>query len=98
MNSIPPTLDTLAVRITALEQTATRNSEAHGALYARIEAVEKGQAVINTNLKNIEDMCKEISADVKEMKEKPAKRYDTLVTAVLQGILLAALSAAVIFK
>lgn len=98
MNSAPLTLETLAVRVTALEQTASKNSLTHGELYARIEAVEKGQAVINSNLSNIEKLCNEICSDVKELKEKPAKRYDGLVSAVMQWAIIGLLSASIILK
>lgn len=98
MNSAPITLESLAVRVTSLEHTAHENSENHGKIYARIEAVEKGQAVINTSLVNIEKVCDEISADVKALKERPMKRYDAIANAVLQWLVLAILAAVVVFK
>lgn len=90
MNSAPLTLETLAVRVTALEHTSERNSEDHGKIYARVEAVEQGQAVVNNNMNNIITVCNEIKQDVKELKEKPAKRWDSLVLAVLQWAVIAA--------
>lgn len=87
MNGIPLTLETVATRITILEQSAHENSENHGKIYARIEAVEKGQAVINGSLSNIEKVCAAISADVKSLKEKPAKRYETIVVSAIQGVI-----------
>lgn len=90
MNSAPLTLETLAVRVTALEHTAERNSEDHGKIYARVEAVEQGQAVVNNNMNNIITVCNEIKQDVKELKEKPVKRWDSLVLAVLQWAVIAA--------
>lgn len=98
MNTIPLTLEGLAARITGLEQTAQKNSEDHGKIYARMEAVEKGQAIINVNLSNIEKMCKEISLDVKALKERPIKRYDTVVNAILQWVVVGILGAVIIFK
>ena len=72
MDRAPVTLETLAVRMAAVEQ---------------------GQAVIQTNLANITTVCNEIKADVKDIKDKPAKRYDGLVNAVLQWAVIALLSA-----
>lgn len=91
MNSAPLTLETLAVRVTALEHTAERNSEDHGKIYARVEAVEQGQAVVNNNMNNIITVCNEIKQDVKELKEKPVKRYDSLINSVVQWAVIAAL-------
>lgn len=98
MTNTPLSLETLAIRVATIEKAISENSESHGKLYARIETVEKGQAVINTNLDNIEKLCNEICADVKTLKEKPAKRYDALVNSVMQWLVLAILGAVVVFR
>lgn len=98
MNSTPLTIEALAVRVTALEQTAKENHESHGEIFARIEAVEKGHAVLDTNLTNIWKVLKEIQSDVKEMKERPTKRYDKVIDTVVQWLIVGILGAAVIFK
>lgn len=98
MNSLPPTLESLAARVTALESTAAQNHESHGEIYARIESVEKGHAVLDTSLTNIWTVLKEIQSDVKEMKERPTKRYDKVVETVVQWLIVGVLAAAVVFK
>lgn len=98
MNSIPPTIESLAARVTALEQTAAQNHESHGEMYARIEAVEKGHVALDTSLTNIWNVLKEIQADVKEMKSRPAKRYDKAVDTIVQWLIVGVLAAAVVFK
>ena len=98
MNSNPLSLETLAVRITVLEQTASKNSEDHGKIYSRMEAIETGHAVVLSNIDNIIKVCNEIKEDVKELKEKPAKRYDMLINAIAQWIVLAILGATLVFK
>ena len=98
MNSTPLTLESLAVRVTALEKTAEENHESHGAIYARIEAVEKGHAVLDTSLTNIWQVLKEIQSDVKELKDKPAKRWDLIISESIKWLALASLGAMVIVK
>lgn len=98
MNTTPLTLESLAVRVTVLERTASENHESHGAIYARIEAVEKGHAILDTNLANIWTVLKEIQADVKDLKGKPARRWDMIVNESVKWLVLAALGAVVIFK
>lgn len=98
LNSAPITLESIAVRVTALENTAKQNHESHGEIYARIEAVEKGHAVLDTSLTNIWTVLKEIQADVKEMKARPTKRYDKAVDTVVQWLIVGILAAAVVFK
>lgn len=98
MNTAPITLESLAVRVTALENTAKQNHETHGEIYARIEAVEKGHAILDTNLANIWKVLNEISADVKEMKARPARRYDKAVDTIVQWLIVGLLAAAIVFK
>lgn len=98
MNSAPITLESLAVRVTSLENTARENHESHGEIYARIEAVEKGHAVLDTSLNNIWNVLKEIQADVKEMKSRPVKRYDKAIDTVVQWLIVGILAAAIVFK
>lgn len=98
MNSTPLTLESLAVRVTALEKTANENHESHGAIYARIEAVEKGHATLDVSLNSIKQVLDEIKADVKDLKEKPAKRWDMIVSESVKWLVLAALGAMVVFK
>lgn len=98
MNSLPLTMEGLATRITVLEQESKENHESHGKIYARLEAVENGHAVLDSSLKSLKSLCEEIRADVKELKEKPAKRWDMIVSETIKWLVLAALGAMVIFK
>lgn len=98
LNNTPLTLEALAVRITALENTAKQNHETHGEIFARVESVEKGHAVLDTSLQNIWTVLKEIQADVREMKSRPIKRYDMIANTILQWAILAILGAAVVLK
>ena len=86
------------MRITALEQSAKENHESHGEIYARIESVERGYAILDTSLTNIWTVLKEIQADIKELKEKPAKRWDVIVSETIKWIVVAVLGALVMFK
>lgn len=86
------------MRITALEQSAKENHESHGEIYARIESVERGNAILDTSLTNIWTVLKEIQADIKELKEKPAKRWDVIVSETIKWIVVAVLGALVMFK
>lgn len=98
INTTPLTLESLAVRVTALEHAKDENHESHGAIYARIEAVEKGHTALDVSLNSIKQVLDEIKSDVKELKEKPAKRWDMIVSEVLKWVVLAALGAMVVFK
>lgn len=98
MNSAPLTLESLAVRVTALEKTASENHESHGSIYARLESIEKGHAVLDTNLTNIWKVLNEIQKDLKELKDKPGKRWDLIVSESIKWVVLAVLGAMVVFK
>ena len=98
MDNSPLTLEALSVRVRALEIADKDNHESHGAIYARLEALEKGHAVLDTSLTNIWTVLKEIQADVKDLKDKPAKRWDTIVSEAIKWLVVAALGAMVVFK
>ena len=98
MNGIPLTLESLAARITSLEHDIAENHQAHGAIYSRIEAVERGHAVLNSSLENIHTILDEIKSDVKDIKERPVKRYESIVSAVMQWVVVAVLGAVAVFK
>lgn len=87
------TIETLSVKVRALEEKADKNSLEHGQFFSRIEATEKGQGVIQADLRNIQILCNEIKADVKDLKERPAKKWDGVANAVIQWIVLAFLAA-----
>lgn len=90
MNSIPLTLESIAARVTSLEQKMDKNSEDHGKIYAKIESVETLQAVTTTKLETIITTLNEVKADVKSFSEKPAKRWDALVTELIRNAAIAA--------
>lgn len=98
MNSLPPTIDSLTARITVLEADSKDNHESHGAIYARLEKLETGHAVLDSNLANIWAVLREIQADVKDMKAKPGKRWDLIVSESIKWLALAALGAMFVAK
>lgn len=89
MADFPLTLESVATRVKHLEETATKNSEDHGKFFARIEAVEKSHAVVNTKLDTINAVVQEIKGDVKALSDKPAKRWETIVTEILKWVAVA---------
>ena len=60
-----------------------RNSEDHKEFYDRIEKSEKDMVESIGDRKHITQQLEEINGNVKTLMEKPAKRYDTVVTSVL---------------
>lgn len=87
------TIETLAYRVKTLEDKAERNSEEHGKFYTRIETIENGHSVMQNDISNIKQLCSEIKADVKDLKERPSKRWEGLVNSVVQWLALALLAA-----
>lgn len=91
MEHLPLTLETLAARLTILEHDKEKNSEDHGKFYGRLEALENGQGVITTKLDSMFDLMTEMRTDVKSITEKPAKRWDLIVSEFIKGLATAAL-------
>lgn len=81
---MPDSVETLTFRVESLEKKMYDNREEHGKFYERLESVEKWQGIVQADLRNIQELCNEIKADVKELKEKPSKKYDSLMNSIVQ--------------
>ena len=84
----------METRIRAIEEDLDRNRDAHKEFYSRIRELEQSAAL---NRQMIEEL-KEIKADVKDLKEKPARRWEMVATQVIQWLIVAALAASALFK
>ena len=82
-------IDSLEERVVALEEDRKRSTATHKEFYDRIRSLEIAS---NETRVMLEDL-KEIKADLKELKEKPAKRWDNALNIILQALILAALAA-----
>lgn len=70
-----------------LREFKERNSKDHKEFYNRLEDVEKDMVSSKSDREHINTKLDEISIDVKSLAEKPAKRYETIVTSVLTAII-----------
>ena len=70
-----------------LREFKERNSKDHKEFYNRLEDVEKDMISSKNDREHINSKLDEISADVKSLTEKPAKRYEMTVTSILTAII-----------
>lgn len=85
-------------RVEALEKDIERNQNTHREFYGKFEALGKQQAIIDERYSQIQSTLVEIQADLRALKDKPAKRWESLANAVLQWLVLAVLAAVIVFK
>lgn len=78
-------------RIAALEEDSKRNQSTHRDFFNRFEEIKVETAVTNRDMLNITSTLSEIRTDVKELKDKPAKRYDAIGMYILTSIVGAVL-------
>lgn len=98
VNSLPLNIDTIASRVVVLEREM-KDIKAEIQEYAvRIENMERGHDVVESELTGIRGLCAEIKEDVKELKEKPMRKFDSISTYVIQWLIVAILGAVLIFK
>lgn len=64
-----------------------RNSKDHKEFYNRLEGVEKDMVSSKSDREHINAKLDEISTDVKSLTEKPARRYEMIVTSILTAII-----------
>ena len=94
MNSIPITLEALAARITELEKAKGDNHADHSNIYRRLETLEtdKGRTAeqykyIRRDLDELKKQQQEILDRIELISQKPAKRWDTVVTSTITAII-----------
>lgn len=72
--------------IQALKNDMERNSSTHREFYKTFEELRVDAQVQKASFENILAVVNEIKTDVKELKEKPSKRWDTVVVGFLGTI------------
>ena len=73
-------------RIKALEEDSQRNQKTHKEFFSRFEALNLEAAGIQKDFQNILLVLNEVKADVKELKDKPARRWESVVASVITGV------------
>lgn len=84
-------------RIMALESDSVRNSAQHKEFYSRFEQSAVNHAITETNYGTIISTLSEIKADVSELKNKPNKRWESIIGAGI-GAVVSALVTMLIVK
>ena len=69
-----------------LKQLRERNSTDHKEFYNRIEDVEKDMVESQGDRKHINEKLDKIDVNVESLMQKPAKRYDTVVTGIITAV------------
>lgn len=78
------------VRIKALERTLEdekkERSRSHEKIYNRLGGLERGMTAVTTQYSQIIAQLATMSADINALKEKPNKRWETVITAIITGV------------
>lgn len=70
-----------------LDNLKNKNSNDHEKFFDRIEESEKKMVESQSDRQNIREKLDEIGTDIKTIMQTPAKRYDTIITSVLTGVI-----------
>jgi len=88
-------LEDQAVLLKEVEDRSKGNTRRIESLETKVDNLADVVGVLQAMQKDLEHLTKDVTetrADVKEMKEKPAKRWDTLVEKILWGVVGAVLT------
>lgn len=88
-------LEDQAVLLKEVEDRSKGNTRRIETLEKKVDDIGQVVGVLQAMQKDLEHLSKDVTetrADVKEMKEKPAKRWDTLVEKILWGVVGAVLT------
>lgn len=70
-----------------LRELREKNSTDHKEFYNRIESTEKSMVESVSDRKHINEKLDKIDVNVEALMQKPAKRYDTVVTCIITTII-----------
>lgn len=76
-------------RIKQLEEDSLRNQKTHKEFFGKFEEQKIDLAMHGKDIASFGSKLDEISRDVKEIKEKPSKRYETIVACVITAVVSA---------
>ncbi|MDE6588799.1 MAG: hypothetical protein K2K53_00340 [Oscillospiraceae bacterium] len=86
----------VASRVDALEREFDRyrsnSTETHQRMFDRIGALEQGSTRLEAKLDSIEEKLDELSATVKTLADKPAKRWEGLVDKAIWAVAAAVIA------
>ena len=63
------------------------NSKDHKEFYNRIESIEKAMVESASDRKHINEKLDKIDVNVESLMQKPAKRYDSVVTGIITAVI-----------
>ncbi len=84
-------------RLRVLELELGHNQQAHKEFFSRLEKLERQNAVTDERYQQILAGLSEVKADVRDLKEKPARRWEQAMGLVLEWAVLGLLAASLLF-
>lgn len=69
-----------------IDEEKAAHTRAHSGIYTRLTDLEKGLATVSAYYSSITAQLNSISRDVSELKSQPSKRWETIITAIITGV------------
>jgi len=91
-------LAVMSQKLLVLERDSERNEATHKEIISRIEEISEAKIRTEVQYTNILTKLEKVEAVVDELKGKPAKRWETVVSSALQWLVVAVLAALVVLK
>ncbi len=79
-------------RIEALEEESRHTKEAHTEIYGKLEASHPSVALIEQRLDQIKEDTEEIRTNVQDMRDKPGKRWESIVEKAIWAVCAAVIA------
>lgn len=73
-------------RLRQLEEDSARNLSAHKEFFDRFDKINVAQTRVETQYASILSALTKLEVAVEEIRAKPARRWDTVITALLTGV------------
>ena len=82
----------LISRVEALEEANKQHSRTHEGMYDRIRALETENAVQNAHWRNVDGKLDELTAMVRDLTGKAAKRWESMVDKAIWAVAAAVIA------
>lgn len=88
----------MSQKLLVLERDCERHEAAHKDIFSRLEEISEAKIRTEIQYTNIITKLEKVETVVDELKGKPAKRWETIVSSALQWLVVAVLAALVVLK
>ena len=80
-------LENLMERVKKIEDSEDRTNYIRDRIYERLEVLERKEAATSVEYGHILNRLDDMTKDIREIKDKPTKKYELIVTTIITAVI-----------